>query len=98
MHSTTASLIFSMKSGDTINNEVHFSFVLHTINPFDLHTLRHHNYVFFIIKQIIALSASENKLKNVQEQAEEYARLIMEELDPNGLGYIEVNFIVSRIT
>ncbi|KAF3334414.1 respiratory burst oxidase protein B-like protein [Carex littledalei] len=42
------------------------------------------------VKEIITLSASANKLSNVQEQAEEYARLIMEELDPNGLGYIEI--------
>lgn len=41
-------------------------------------------------EQIISLSASANKLSKMQEQAEEYARLIMEELDPNGLGYIEV--------
>jgi len=27
-------------------------------------------------------------LSKIQEQAEEYARLIMEELDPNNLGYI----------
>ncbi|RWW35043.1 hypothetical protein BHE74_00003204 [Ensete ventricosum] len=38
---------------------------------------------------IISLSASANKLSKIQEQAEEYARLIMEELDPNELGYIE---------
>jgi len=43
------------------------------------------------VKEIIALSASANKLSKLQEQAEEYARLIMEELDPNGLGYIEVH-------
>ena len=41
-------------------------------------------------EQIISLSASANKLSKIQEQAEEYARLIMEELDPNELGYIEV--------
>ncbi|XP_010929525.1 respiratory burst oxidase homolog protein B [Elaeis guineensis] len=42
------------------------------------------------VKQIISLSASANKLSKIQEQAEEYARLIMEELDPNNLGYIEI--------
>ncbi|XP_042436760.1 respiratory burst oxidase homolog protein C-like [Zingiber officinale] len=42
------------------------------------------------VKEIIAMSASANKLSNIQEQAEEYARLIMEELDPNDLGYIEI--------
>ena len=41
--------------------------------------------------QIITLSASANKLSNIQMQADEYARLIMEELDPNELGYIMVN-------
>lgn len=46
----------------------------------------------FCIKfQIISLSASANKLSQIQEQAEEYARLIMEELDPDNLGYVEVN-------
>jgi respiratory burst oxidase len=40
--------------------------------------------------QIITLSASTNKLSKMQEQAEEYARLIMEELDPNNLGYIDL--------
>ena len=38
------------------------------------------------------LSASANKLSRLKEQAEEYAALIMEELDPEGLGYIEVNY------
>ncbi|KAF3323549.1 respiratory burst oxidase protein C-like isoform X1 [Carex littledalei] len=42
------------------------------------------------VKEIISLSASANKLSKLQEQAEEYARLIMEELDPNNLGYIEI--------
>lgn len=42
--------------------------------------------------QIIMLSASANKLSRLKEQAEEYAALIMEELDPEGLGYIEVNY------
>lgn len=41
--------------------------------------------------QIICLSASANKLLNIQKQAEEYAALIMEELDPDHLGYIMVN-------
>lgn len=36
------------------------------------------------------LSASANKLARLNEQAGEYAALIMEELDPEGLGYIEV--------
>lgn len=36
------------------------------------------------------LSASANKLSKLKEQAEDYASLIMEELDPENLGYIEV--------
>ncbi|KAJ4708846.1 putative Respiratory burst oxidase [Melia azedarach] len=35
-------------------------------------------------------SASANKLSKLKEQAEEYALLIMEELDPENLGYIEL--------
>ncbi|XP_043719164.1 respiratory burst oxidase homolog protein A-like [Telopea speciosissima] len=42
------------------------------------------------VKEIIELSASANKLARLKEQAEEYAALIMEELDPEGLGYIEL--------
>ncbi|KAF6985025.1 hypothetical protein CFC21_002946, partial [Triticum aestivum] len=41
-------------------------------------------------KQIITLSVSANKLTMVPRQCEEYARLIMEALDPNELGYIEL--------
>lgn len=44
----------------------------------------------FLAFQIIMLSASANKLSRLKEQAEEYAALIMEELDPERLGYIEV--------
>ncbi|CAJ1927622.1 unnamed protein product [Sphenostylis stenocarpa] len=40
--------------------------------------------------KIIMLSASANKLSRLKEQAEEYAALIMEELDPERLGYIEL--------
>ncbi|KAK4374677.1 hypothetical protein RND71_005354 [Anisodus tanguticus] len=40
------------------------------------------------VREIISLSASANKLSNIQKQAEEYAALIMEELDPDNLGYI----------
>ncbi|XP_020395440.1 uncharacterized protein [Zea mays] len=42
------------------------------------------------VKEIITLSASANKLSKITDQAEEYARLIMEELDPGNLGYIEL--------
>ncbi|XVF49476.1 hypothetical protein PTKIN_Ptkin04bG0015800 [Pterospermum kingtungense] len=43
------------------------------------------------IREIISLSASANKLSNIQKQAEEYAALIMEELDPDHQGYIMIN-------
>lgn len=43
-----------------------------------------------ICAQIISLSASANKLSKIQERADEYTALIMEELDPNHLGYVEV--------
>nr|AKS03956.1 respiratory burst oxidase-like protein 3 [Rubia cordifolia] len=42
------------------------------------------------VKEIIMLSASANKLSRLKEQAEEYACLFMEELDPERLGYIEL--------
>ncbi|PKI74040.1 hypothetical protein CRG98_005518 [Punica granatum] len=42
------------------------------------------------VKEIIATSASANKLMKIRERAEEYAALIMEELDPNDLGFIEL--------
>ncbi|KAL2234525.1 UNVERIFIED_CONTAM: Respiratory burst oxidase protein C [Sesamum indicum] len=42
------------------------------------------------VREIISLSASANKLSNIQKQADEYARLIMEELDPDKLGYIMI--------
>ncbi|WKA02787.1 hypothetical protein VitviT2T_020941 [Vitis vinifera] len=43
------------------------------------------------VKEIITLSASANKLSKIQERADEYAALIMEELDPDNLGYIELH-------
>ncbi|XVF36115.1 hypothetical protein REPUB_Repub19eG0030600 [Reevesia pubescens] len=42
------------------------------------------------VREIISLSASANKLSNIQKQAEEYAALIMEELDPDNAGYIMI--------
>ncbi|KAL8138781.1 hypothetical protein V2J09_004782 [Rumex salicifolius] len=42
------------------------------------------------VEEIIMLSASANKLSRLKDQAAEYAALIMEELDPEGLGYIEL--------
>lgn len=41
------------------------------------------------VKEVIRLSASANKLSKLKEQANEYASLIMEELDVDQLGYIE---------
>ncbi|XP_010549734.1 PREDICTED: respiratory burst oxidase homolog protein B [Tarenaya hassleriana] len=43
------------------------------------------------VKEIIALSASANKLSKIQERVEEYTALIMEELDRDNLGYIELH-------
>ncbi|KAL5987826.1 hypothetical protein ACLOJK_035582 [Asimina triloba] len=43
------------------------------------------------LKQEILLSAASNKLSMTQEQAEEYAALIMEELDCENRGYVEVS-------
>lgn len=42
------------------------------------------------VKEVIVLSASSNKRSRLKEQAEKYTALIMEELDPNHLGYIDV--------
>ncbi|XP_010522982.1 PREDICTED: respiratory burst oxidase homolog protein D-like [Tarenaya hassleriana] len=42
------------------------------------------------VAEIISLSASANKLSNIQKQAKEYAALIMEELDPDDAGYIMI--------
>ncbi|KAF7849015.1 hypothetical protein BT93_L1337 [Corymbia citriodora subsp. variegata] len=42
------------------------------------------------VQELLMLSASANKLAKLKEQAEEYASLIMEELDPENLGYIEL--------
>lgn len=53
------------------------------------------NIVVCLILQIITLSASANKLSKLQERAEEYAALIMEELDPDNFGYIEVYILHS---
>ncbi|QHN82366.1 uncharacterized protein DS421_20g695190 [Arachis hypogaea] len=47
------------------------------------------------IKEIICLSATTNKLSNIQQQAKEYAALIMEELDPKETGFIMESTISS---
>lgn len=43
------------------------------------------------------LSASANRLGNLKQHADNYASLIMEELDPDHNGYIEVIRIRSRL-
>lgn len=45
------------------------------------------------VREIISLSASANKLSNIQKQADEYSALIMEELDPDNLGYIMIEHL-----
>ncbi|XP_058761130.1 putative respiratory burst oxidase homolog protein H [Vicia villosa] len=42
------------------------------------------------VREVIVLSASANKLGNLKDQASAYAALIMEELDPDHNGYIEM--------
>ncbi|KAL6608038.1 hypothetical protein ACP70R_041101 [Stipagrostis hirtigluma subsp. patula] len=42
------------------------------------------------VKEIMVLSASANKLAKLKSHAATYASLIMEELDPDGRGYIEI--------
>ncbi|GAA0161326.1 oxidase [Lithospermum erythrorhizon] len=42
------------------------------------------------VKEVIVMSASANKLSNFKQRAGDYAALIMEELDPDHLGYIEM--------
>ncbi|KAH9621911.1 hypothetical protein KSS87_022414 [Heliosperma pusillum] len=42
------------------------------------------------VQELIMLSASANKLSSLKGRAHEYANLIMEELDPENLGYIEL--------
>ncbi|KAI7731871.1 hypothetical protein M8C21_032235 [Ambrosia artemisiifolia] len=49
------------------------------------------------VREIITLSASANKLSNIQKQADEYAALIMEELDPENLGYIMIESLETLL-
>ncbi|PWA75601.1 respiratory burst oxidase [Artemisia annua] len=42
------------------------------------------------VREIISSSASANKLSHIREQADEYAALIMKELDPDNRGYIMI--------
>ena len=45
------------------------------------------------VKEVIVLSAAANRLGNLKKNAAAYASLIMEELDPDHKGYIEVSFL-----
>lgn len=42
------------------------------------------------VKKVLVMSASANKLSKFKQHAPTYAALIMEELDPDHMGYIEV--------
>jgi respiratory burst oxidase len=48
---------------------------------------------------VLTLTASANKLSKILERVDEYTALIMEELDPDNLGYIEVvgSFTLSHL-
>ncbi|KAK6944692.1 FAD-binding 8 [Dillenia turbinata] len=48
------------------------------------------------VQELIMLSASANKLSKLKDQAQEYATLIMEELDPENLGYIELETLLLQ--
>ncbi|XP_062091821.1 respiratory burst oxidase homolog protein B-like isoform X2 [Humulus lupulus] len=43
------------------------------------------------VMEITILSAGENRLARIRDRVEEYAALIMEELDTDNLGYIQIN-------
>ncbi|EOA17991.1 hypothetical protein CARUB_v10006425mg [Capsella rubella] len=43
------------------------------------------------VREIINLSSSANHLSSIQKKADEYAAMIMEELDPDHMGYIMVD-------
>ena len=45
--------------------------------------------------QGLTLTASANKLSEILEHVDEYTALIMEELDPDNLGYIEVHTLAQ---
>lgn len=42
------------------------------------------------MEKVLVMSASANKLGTFKQHAAQYAAAIMEELDPDHLGYIEV--------
>jgi len=55
------------------------------------------NLLFYLFSwQVIILSASANKLAKLKGHAATYASLIMEELDPDARGYIEVVLVQKQ--
>ncbi|KAK4483711.1 hypothetical protein RD792_010913 [Penstemon davidsonii] len=48
------------------------------------------------VQELMMLSASANKLSDMKERAKEYASLIMEELDPDNYGYIELETLLLQ--
>jgi len=55
------------------------------------------NLLFYLFSwQVIILSASANKLAKLKGHAATYASLIMEELDPDDRGYIEVVLVQKQ--
>lgn len=51
------------------------------------------NFLIFCQFKVLVMSASANKLSKFKQQAPTYAALIMEELDPDNQGYVEVKLI-----
>lgn len=49
------------------------------------------------LKEVLTLTASANKLSKILERVGEYTALIMEELDPDQLGYIEIANLESLL-
>ncbi|VAI14317.1 unnamed protein product [Triticum turgidum subsp. durum] len=49
------------------------------------------------LKEVLTLTASANKLTKILERVDEYTALIMEELDPDQLGYIELATLESLL-
>lgn len=46
--------------------------------------------LIIVMEKVLVMSASANKLGTFKQHAAQYAAAIMEELDPDHLGYIEV--------
>nr|CAB3466098.1 unnamed protein product [Digitaria exilis] len=49
------------------------------------------------LQEVLTLTASANKLSKILERVDEYAALIMEELDPDNLGYIDIATLESLL-